>query len=134
MFMDLPKECIREIMLGFSEPRDLLRLGQCNLDLYYMTQDMSLWENLAQFHFTEKQMLNFLSEEDIGEGTEWRNVFKKCHRKYGSKKVYGDSVGLCSKCKVLHWTMKGHECWGSENEVAEIEQISPSELIRMTNL
>ena len=80
MFMDLPKECIREIMLNFSDHRDLVHLGQCNRDLYYMTQDMSLWERLTQFHFTEKQMLNFICEDDIGEGTNWLSVFEKCHR------------------------------------------------------
>lgn len=134
MFTDLPKECIREIMLNFSDHRDLLHLGQCNLDLYYMTQDVSLWEHLTQFHFTEKQMLNFICEDDLGEGTNWETVFQKCHKKHGLKKVYADSIGLCSKCKVLHWMMAGHECWGSENEVAEVEHISPTELIHMLNL
>ena len=67
-------------MLRLNDHRDLLHLGQCNLDLYYMSLDASLWERLAQTHFTEKQLLSVMSEEDFGEGTDWCSVHQKCYK------------------------------------------------------
>ena len=94
MLTDLPKECIREIMLRLSDHRDILHLGQCNLDLYYMSLDISIWERLAQYHFSEKQMLNFISDDDLGEGTDWHSVYQKCHRLVGHR-TKNDTAHIC---------------------------------------
>ena len=94
MLTDLPKECIREIMLRLSDHRDILHLGQCNLDLYYMSLDISIWERLAQYHFSEKQMLNFISDDDLGEGTDWHSVYQKCQRLVGHR-TKNDTAHIC---------------------------------------
>ena len=87
-------------MLRLSDHRDILHLGQCNLDLYYMSLDISIWERLAQYHFSEKQMLNFISDDDLGEGTDWHSVYQKCHRLvcHRAKNIYNSGPTNAKVC------------------------------------
>lgn len=129
---DLPKECIREIMLRLTDHKDIINLGKTCSDLYYMTQDSSIWQKLVQYHFTEKQMYTFIEDTEYIDtsASVWQQLHAKCSKKYGLKKKYTDQLVICSACKTLHWMMNSHICWSSDQDVEGVylEPISPKEI------
>lgn len=129
---DLPKECIREILLRVSDHKDLINLGRTCSELYYMIQDSSIWQRLVQYHFTEKQMTVFIEDTEYTDSdvSVWQHLQHKCSRKFGLKRPYTDQLVICSACKTLHWLMKGHMCWSDADKVmcAYLEPVCPNEL------
>lgn len=128
--MDLPKECIREILLKLSDHRDIVHLGATCRDMYYLTEDSSLWQNLVQYHFTEKQINTFVEDAVDSSASVWQQLHVKCFKKFGLKQPYSDQLVVCSACKTLHWVMSGHNCWTADDNPNDIylEPISPQEL------
>ncbi|KAL4228439.1 F-box only protein 32 [Mactra antiquata] len=130
--MDLPKECIREIISKLSDHKDIVNLGQTCWDMYYMAEESNIWEKLVQYHFNEKQIDTFIGATDCLSSTcLWQDLHNKCYRKYGLKKHYADQLVICSACKALHWMMLGHHCWISDEKTqteAWSEPVSPNEL------
>lgn len=130
---DLPKECLREIILKFSDHRDIIHLGQTCWDLYYMCQDTTVWEKITQYNYTEKQMTTFHENTDYSDWTAWQQLYHSCFRKYGMKQSYTDQLVICSACKTLHWMMIGHHCWPTTDTrmKAYLEPISPGEIVQI---
>ncbi|XP_053396481.1 F-box only protein 25-like [Mercenaria mercenaria] len=129
---DLPKECIREIMLKLSDHRDIINLGKTCSELYYVTQDSSIWQKLVQYHFSEKQMSMFIEDTEYIDSTVsvWQHLHHKCSKKFGLKKTYTDQLVICSACKTLHWMMQGHTCWSAKKDETSVylEPVGPNEL------
>ncbi|XP_052811940.1 F-box only protein 25-like [Mya arenaria] len=129
---DLPKECIFEIMLKFTDHRDVVNLGLACWDLYYMSRSTIVWEKLVPYHFTEKQMYTFAELEDHTEGEGLINLYRNCYKKFGLRQMYtADQLVVCSACKTLHWLMLGHHCWSNEEDryMTYMEPISPGEIM-----
>lgn len=58
--LDLPVSLQLNIMHRLSDGRDLVSLGQVCPDLGVLTEDRLLWKNLCQYHFTERQVPDFI--------------------------------------------------------------------------
>lgn len=127
---DLPKEVVREILLKLSDHRDIVHLGQTCTDMYYMTDDSSLWQQLVQYHFTEKQINTFIEESVDSTVSVWQQLHMRCYRNFGLKQPYSDQLVVCSSCKTLHWMMLGHNCWRADDSTTDpyLEPISPNDL------
>lgn len=130
---DLPEECLYDIMSRLTDHRDLVHLGATCKTLYTMTRSEYIWESLTVYHFTEKQMLTFLSDlDDSAEMPHFMQLFDKCYRKYGLTSTFADQLAVCSGCHSLQWLMLGQNCWRN-CEADEIkpymETLSPSDVL-----
>ncbi|KAH3735985.1 hypothetical protein DPMN_042545 [Dreissena polymorpha] len=126
--MDLPKECLFEIMYKLTDHRDLINLGLACWDLYHVTREESIWQKLLGFHFSPKQVATFTECIEDSDGDTLLQLYRHCYRKFGFRKLYtADQLVICSACKTLHWLKLGHYCWSDDKDRvnAVMEPISP---------
>lgn len=60
-FRDLPAELIRTILLQLSDYKDLMNSGQVNDTMKSFLDEQYIWRELCKYHFTNKQIKQFLS-------------------------------------------------------------------------
>ena len=58
----LPEECIREILLKLSDPRDVESAGDTCAVMGAIARERRVWRELAQTHFTPQQIDAVLRE------------------------------------------------------------------------
>lgn len=58
--LGLPVGLQLNIMHRLSDGRDLVSLGLVCPDLGVLTEDRLLWKNLCQYHFTDRQVEDFI--------------------------------------------------------------------------
>ena len=52
MVNSLPEECVREILLRLSDPKDVERAGDACVTMNTIAREKRVWRELAQTHFT----------------------------------------------------------------------------------
>lgn len=134
-FMDLPKECIYNIVSRLSNPKDIVNLGQTSSFLNVICEDSLLWQQLCFLHFSEKEVASLSDDETDFCDIDWKYVFYLCKGRYQLKisEIYGDEVVLCNNCRKLYWRIHGHPCFNPDMPPSKTA-ISPTELVAMFKL
>lgn len=127
-FLQLPEECIREIILRLSDHNDLLSSAQACEQMAAIVEEQRVWRELARFHFTAKQIELVAPKEGK---TDWKTVYHSLKRfggvlrKFGFEKItcgifrtyglkeemqFAEMLALCQYCCCLFWRSLGHPC------------------------
>ncbi|VDI77568.1 F-box protein 25/32 [Mytilus galloprovincialis] len=135
MFLDLPKECVYNIISKLSNPKDILNLGQACSDLNIICKDSLLWQQLCFLHFSEKQVASLITDDLDYSDINWTHMFHVCKRRFKLTftEVYGDEVVLCDNCRQLYWRIKGHQCFNPDMAPSK-SSITPEQFVSMLNL
>ncbi|VDI77562.1 F-box protein 25/32 [Mytilus galloprovincialis] len=135
MFLDLPKECIYNIIAKLSNPKDILNLGQACSYLNVICEDSLLWQQLCFLHFSEKQVASLLTDDLDYSDTNWTHMFHLCKRQFKLTftEVYGDEVVLCDNCRKLYWRIQGHQCFNPDMTPSK-SSITPEQFVNMFKL
>ncbi len=130
----LPEECIREIMLRLSNPKDVERAGDACQTMSKIAKERRVWRELVQTHFTKNQIDSVLKDRpDLA--NEWKSLYQRLRRRFGLREEYTEMLHLCRKCRSLFWQSLGHPCLifgdgsmseGSEDEEEEASSSSSS--------
>ena len=78
----LPEECIREILLRLSDPKDLENAGDTCTTMDTIAREKRVWRELVQAHFTKAQ-IEFVLREKPGllEKKNWKLLYKALRRR-----------------------------------------------------
>ena len=107
----LPEECIREILLRLSDPKDLERAGDTCLTMNTITREKRVWRELVQTHFTKNQIEHALKDNpELKEQKDWKQLYKRLRWRFGLREEYTETLILCRKCSGLFWKSIGHPC------------------------
>ncbi|KAJ8941982.1 hypothetical protein NQ314_010206 [Rhamnusium bicolor] len=71
--LQLPEECIREIILRLSDHKDLTSSAQACEQMASIVGEQRVWRELAKFHFTPQQIDLVLPKDD--EKIDWKTVY-----------------------------------------------------------
>lgn len=109
-FLNLPEECIREIILRLSDHRDLTASAQTCDQICSIVNEQRVWRELTKFHFTPQQ-IDLVSSRD-NEKIDWKTVYNSLKKTYGinEERQYAEMLSLCKYCRCLFWKSLGHPC------------------------
>jgi len=108
---ELPEECVREILLQLSHPRDIDNAGSVMPTMSLIVKERRIWRELVQAHFTTLQIEFMLNKKpDLKEGKKWRDLYFHLKRHFGLRQEFTELVVLCKPCRVLFWQTIGHPC------------------------
>ena len=71
-FIQLPEECIREVILRLSDHRDLISSAQSCDQMSVIVKEQRVWRELARFHFTPEQIDVVVSKKNI---SNWKEIY-----------------------------------------------------------
>ena len=110
----LPEECIREILLRLSDPKDVERAGDTCQTMSTIAREKRVWRELAQTHFTKQQIDSILADRpDLA--ADWKQLYKRLRWRFGLKEEYTEMLYLCMRCRSLYWQSFGHPCLVAES-------------------
>lgn len=66
----LPEECIREILLRFSDHNDLIASAEVCPDMAVIVNEQRTWKELTKFYFTTEQINSTLNKEQ-----NWKDIY-----------------------------------------------------------
>ena len=101
----LPMEMQLEIVKRLDNGKDLLQLGLSNWIFYHLTQELTLWKELCQYHFSDprNEKLHRLIKRHGEENVDWKKIFFRLKRRYELKENYAETIVQCQTCKQLVW-------------------------------
>lgn len=108
--LQLPEECIREIILRLSDHRDLTSSAQSCEQMASIVGEQRVWRELTKFHFTPQQIDLVLPKDS--EKIDWKNVYHLLKKTFGlnEDRQYAEMLSLCRYCRCLFWRSLGHPC------------------------
>lgn len=128
----LPEECIREILLRLSDPKDLERAGDTCLTMNTIAREKRVWRELVQTHFTKQQIEFIMNEKpDLRGHKDWKIIYKALRWRFGLKEDYTEVLMLCRKCRVLFWQSLGHPCLVREMNSSGSEDDEDSQTVQV---
>ena len=78
---DLPSECIREILLRFTDGDDLVNTGLTSDRTFDLTEDTGVWKDLCLFHFDNLQIQTVMRQKEVDlsqlDATAWKELYTK---------------------------------------------------------
>lgn len=132
---DLPDDCVRSILFCIADHKDIIHAGQTAKSLQELSDELMLWRELCYFHFTNRQILTFLSayvvtgSDGEADHVDWKNIYRRCYKRFGKKDTFADTLALCSHCCSIYWQSLGHPCI-NDNEKRE-KLLSPEDFIKL---
>ncbi|XP_033745923.1 F-box only protein 32-like [Pecten maximus] len=129
--LDLPKECLHNILRRISDPRDLANVGASCSYLHDLTEDRFIWQDMCLFHFTDKQLYPFIYDDEYL-GIDWFKTFQLCYKKNKRLQVdeYANELYFCNLCRAVFWKDLGHPC-RNPNEKPDSSPLLPRDFIGM---
>ncbi|XP_060521140.1 F-box only protein 25 [Cylas formicarius] len=108
--LQLPEECIREIILRLSDPKDLTAGEQACDQISSIVNEQRVWRELTKFHFNQQQIDLILPKDDAD--VDWKAAFHSCKKTFGlnEDRQYAEMLSLCKYCRCLFWKSLGHPC------------------------
>lgn len=73
----LPEECIREILLRFSDHNDLIASAEVCPEMALIVNEQRTWRELTKFYFTAEQINSLLNKEQ-----NWKEIYHNLRRYY----------------------------------------------------
>ena len=58
---DLPDDCVRQILLRFTDSQDIINTGLVDNRVFDLSQERTVWKDLCLFHFDNAQILSLTS-------------------------------------------------------------------------
>jgi len=114
----LPEECIREILLRLSDPRDLEQASKTCEAMKAVASEKRVWRELVQTHFTKMQIEFVLQEKpQLKDSKDWKELYASLRRKFGLREEFTEMVMLCRKCCALFWKNLGHPCFVFDSDL-----------------
>lgn len=110
MLSDLPIDCLRVIFSQVIDHKDVMRVSQTSMSLNEVTEETSLWKGMSLFHFSDRQIMTFLTTDVDNVDIDWKYIYKRCYQRFGKKDVYTDLLAICTQCSGIHWKSIGHPC------------------------
>lgn len=107
--LQLPEECLREVILRLSDHRDLTSSSQSCNQLAVLVDEQRVWRELCRFHFSMQQIEVILQKEKV---VDWKKIYHSLKRTFGLRedRQYADTLSLCRHCRCLFWKSLGHPC------------------------
>ncbi|XP_022904088.1 F-box only protein 25 [Onthophagus taurus] len=108
-FLQLPEECIREVILRLSDHRDLTASAQACEEIAVVVNEQRVWRELTNYHFTQQQIETMKLKKDTND---WKELFHNLKKNYGisEDRQYAEMLSLCRYCCCLFWRSLGHPC------------------------
>ncbi|XP_074035132.1 F-box only protein 25 isoform X2 [Leptinotarsa decemlineata] len=108
--LQLPEECIREIILRLSDHRDLTASAETCEQMASIVGEQRVWRELTKFHFTPQQI--DIAMPKSNDETDWKTVYHTLKKTYGlnEDRQYAEMLSLCRYCRCLFWRSLGHPC------------------------
>ena len=77
--VDLPEECIRDILLCLTDGEDIIRTGLTGSKIQPLSEDNLLWKKLCFFHFNNRQINTFLPKNKTYESqdVDWPYMYQR---------------------------------------------------------
>lgn len=132
MLSDLPTDCLRTIFSQISDHKDVLRAGQTSTTLNQVTEERSLWREMCLYHFNNRQILTFLPKQTDDVDIDWKNIYRRCYKRFGKKETFADMLALCSHCCSIHWKSLGHPCIG--DQPFKCKDLTPGDFLSLFKL
>ncbi|KAK7100255.1 F-box only protein 32-like [Littorina saxatilis] len=132
---DLPADCIRSILYCVADHRDIIHTGQAASKLQDFSQEMLLWRELCQYHFSNRQILTFLpsnvvvGKDEEEDSIDWKNIYKRCYKRFGKKETFADMLAMCTHCCSIYWQSLGHPCISDVEAKSRV--LSPEDFIKL---
>lgn len=131
--MDLPKECLINILKKLERPRDIINVALTCSTLEVIAMDTEVWESMCFHHFRDKEIFDYVGHMELY-SVNWVEVFKLCLKKSKVLKTcYGDELVVCDNCRGVCWRRVGHECINTEN-LPSFTALSPADFLNLLNL
>lgn len=81
VFTDLPSDCIRAILLRFTDGSDLINAGLAHQRTYSLAEEKTIWKDLCLFHFDNHQIQAVLRNQDINleqlDAADWKLLYDR---------------------------------------------------------
>ncbi|XP_068910892.1 F-box only protein 25 [Tenebrio molitor] len=108
--LQLPEECIREIILRLSDHRDLTASAQACEQMAAIVGEQRIWRELTKFHFSPTQIDLVLPKNC--EKIDWKEIYHSLKKSFGlnEDRQYAEMLSLCRYCRCLFWRSLGHPC------------------------
>ncbi|CAH1115830.1 unnamed protein product [Psylliodes chrysocephalus] len=108
--LQLPEECIREIILRLSDHRDLTASAESCEQMAAIVSEQRIWRELVKFHFTSQQVELVLPKDS--NQIDWKEVYHSLKKTFGlnEERQYAEMLSLCRYCRCLFWRSLGHPC------------------------
>ncbi|CAG9824950.1 unnamed protein product [Phaedon cochleariae] len=108
--LQLPEECIREIILRLSDHQDLTASAETCEQMASIVGEQRVWRELTKFHFTQQQIDLVLPKDN--EKIDWKDVYHSLKKSFGvnEERQYAEMLSLCKYCRCLFWRSLGHPC------------------------
>ncbi|KAL1129242.1 hypothetical protein AAG570_013771, partial [Ranatra chinensis] len=106
--MDLPEECVREVLLRLNDHKDLESASGAWDAMARLCDEQRIWRELCHFHFTRQQIDK--AQTDHRYHNDWRQLYHKLRKSYGLREDYAEMIQLCRNCRCLFWGGLGHPC------------------------
>lgn len=129
--LDLPKECLYNILRRISDPRDLANVGATCSYMHDLVEDPFIWQYMCLFHFTDKQLYQFICDEEYM-GVNWLKTFQLCFKQKKRLRVnsYANELYFCNLCRAIYWKDIGHPCRNADQSPCS-SPLLPKEFIAM---
>lgn len=75
--LQLPEECLREVILRLSDHRDLTSSSQSCNQLAVLVDEQRVWRELCRFHFSMQQIEVILQKEKV---VDWKKIYHSLKR------------------------------------------------------
>ncbi|XP_025836813.1 F-box only protein 25 [Agrilus planipennis] len=107
--LQLPEECLREIILRLSDHKDLDASSKACDQLAALVDEQRVWKELAIFHFTPLQIDIVTSKTS---NVDWKKIYYTLKRSFTPRedRQYAEMLSLCRYCCCLFWRSLGHPC------------------------
>ncbi|XP_056150549.1 F-box only protein 25 isoform X2 [Lampris incognitus] len=126
---DLPIQMQNKILYKFSDPCDIINLGQATSTLYMLSEDSQLWKKLCHFHFSDSQRSNNLVMTE-SDNVDWKLMYFNLQKHYPKREQYGDTLHYCKHCHILFWKDGGHPCSANDPDNCLVP-VSPQHFINL---
>lgn len=74
-FLQLPEECIREVILRLSDHKDLTASAQACEQMAAIVGEQRIWRELTKFHFTQQQ-IDLVLPKNENEKVDWKKIYQ----------------------------------------------------------
>lgn len=110
--MDLPKECLINILKKLEKPRDIINVALTCSTLEVIAMDTEVWESMCFHHFNDKEICDYVGHMELY-SVNWVEVFKFCLKWVNLQLILASRAIhiLCSYLKEVNFIDKNYYIW-----------------------
>lgn len=110
--MDLPKECLINILKKLEKPRDIINVALTCSTLEVIAMDTEVWESMCFHHFNDKEICDYVGHMELY-SVNWVEVFKFCLKWVNLQLILASRAIhiLCNYLKEVNFIDKNYYIW-----------------------